>query len=49
MLYRWLGMVVWRFATRYVRQNYGRQIRGGVALAVLGVGVAGYLAARNGD
>jgi hypothetical protein len=50
MFYKWLGRVVWGFAVTYARQKYGRRIRGGLALAVLGIGVAGYLAAsRNGD
>jgi hypothetical protein len=49
MFYRFIGMAVWKFASRYVRQRYGRRLRGGLALGVLSIGVAGYLAARNGD
>jgi hypothetical protein len=49
MFYRLIGMAVWKFASAYIRANYGRQLRAGFALALLGIGVAGYLAARNGD
>jgi len=49
MFYRLLGMAVWKFATAYIRQRYGRRLRTLGALAVLTVGVAGYLATRSGD
>jgi hypothetical protein len=49
MFYKLLGMVVWKFATGYVRQNYGRQLRAAAVLGLLSVAVAGYLAARSGD
>jgi hypothetical protein len=49
MFYKLLGMVIWKFATGYVRQNYGRQLRVAAALAVLGLGVGGYLATRSGE
>ena len=47
MFYKLLGMAVWKFATGYVRQNYGRQLQATVALVVLAVGVAGYTAAKS--
>jgi hypothetical protein len=49
MFYRLLGMAVWKFATAYLRQRYGRQLRAAAVLGVLTIGVAGYLAARSGD
>ena len=49
MFYRLLGMAVWKFATAYIRQHYGRQLRAAAVVAVLTLGVAGYLAARSGD
>lgn len=42
-----LGRVAIRFALRYVRTRYRRQIRIGVGLTVAGVAVAAYLASRN--
>jgi hypothetical protein len=47
MFYRLLGMAVWKIGSRYVRRNYGRQLRAIVALVVLVVGVAGYTAAKS--
>jgi hypothetical protein len=49
MFYRLLGMAVWKAAVAYVRQNYGRRLRAAAALTVLGVVVAGFIAARSGD
>ena len=49
MFYRLIGMAVWKFATAYLRERYGRQLRAAAVLGVLGVSVAGYLASRNGD
>jgi hypothetical protein len=49
MLYRLLGMAVWKLGVRYVRRNYGRQLRAAFVLTVLSIGVAGYLATRSGD
>ena len=50
MFYKAIGLIVWRFAVAYVRQNYGQRIKvgAGVAafLAVLG---AGYLFTRDSD
>ena len=47
MFYRFIGMVVWKFASAYVRRTYGRQLRATVALIALILGVAGYAAARS--
>jgi hypothetical protein len=49
MFYKLLGMAVWRIATKYVQQNYGRQLRAAAVLGVLSVALAGYLAARSGE
>jgi hypothetical protein len=49
MFYRLIGMAVWKFASAYIRSNYGRQLRAAAALAVLSVGVAAYLASRSGE
>jgi hypothetical protein len=50
VFYRTLGLIVWRLAIAYVRQNYGRRIKAGAGaaafLAVLGIG---YLFTRGGD
>jgi hypothetical protein len=47
MFYRLLGMAVWKFASAYIRTNYGRQLRATIALIALAVGVAGYTAAKS--
>jgi hypothetical protein len=47
MFYRLIGMAVWKFASAYIRSNYGRQLRVIVALVVLVVGVTGYTAAKS--
>jgi hypothetical protein len=49
MFYKFLGMVVWKFAISYVRQNYGRQLRIAAVLGLVALGVGGYLAARSGE
>ena len=49
MFYRFIGMAVWKFASAYIRNKYGRQLRAGAALGVLTIGVAAYLAARSGE
>ena len=47
MFYKFIGMVVWKFATAYVRQRYSRQLRATVALMALAVGAAAYAAAKS--
>lgn len=47
MSYDKLGKVAIRFALKYVRRRYRRQIRIGVGVAALAVGVAAYLASRD--
>jgi hypothetical protein len=42
-----LGKAAIRFALKYVRRRYRREIRIGIGLAVAGVGIAAYLASRN--
>jgi hypothetical protein len=49
MFYKLIGMAVWKFASAYIRSNYGRQLRTAFVLAVLSVVVGGYLASRGSD
>jgi len=42
-----LGRAAIRFAVKYVRRRYRRQIRIGVGVAIAGVAVAAYMATRN--
>jgi hypothetical protein len=49
MFYKLLGMAVWKFATAYVRQNYGRQIRIAAIGGLAAVAIAGYLATRSSE
>jgi len=42
-----LGKVAIRFAVKYVRRRYRRQIRIGVGVAIAGAAVAAYAATRN--
>jgi hypothetical protein len=49
MFYKLLGMAVWKFASRYVRRNYGRQLRAAAVLGILSVAIAVYLAGRSGE
>lgn len=42
-----LGRTAVRFALRYLRRRYRRQMRIGIGLAVAGVAVAAYLASRD--
>jgi hypothetical protein len=47
MAYEKLGKTAIRFAIKYARRRYRRQIRIGAGLAVVGVALAAYLASRN--
>jgi hypothetical protein len=47
MAYEKLGKAAIRFAVKYVRRRYRRQIRIGAGLAVAAVAVAAYVASRN--
>ena len=42
-----LGRAAVRFALKYLRQRYRREIRIGVGVAAVAIGVAVFLAARN--
>lgn len=42
-----LGRTVVRFALKYLRQRYRREIRIGVGVAAVAIGIAVFLAARN--
>jgi hypothetical protein len=42
-----LGKAAIRFAFRYVRRRYRREIRIGAGLAVAAIGIAAYVASRN--
>ena len=46
-MYDRLGKAALHFAVAYLRRRYRREIRIGAGLAVVGVGVAVYLANRN--
>ena len=47
MSYDRLGRAAIRFALKYVRRRYRRQIRIGIGLAALAVAIAAYAATRN--
>jgi hypothetical protein len=42
-----VGRAAVRFALKYLRQRYRREIRIGVGIAAISIGVAAYLASRN--
>jgi hypothetical protein len=42
-----VGKAAVRFALRYLRQRYRREIRIGVGVVAVAIGVAAYLASRN--
>lgn len=46
-MYALIGRVVVRAGLFYFRHQYRRQIRAGVGLAAVAVGIAAYLASRN--
>lgn len=47
MTYDRLGRAAIRFAFKYARRRYRRQIRIGAGVAVVAVGIAAYLASRE--
>jgi hypothetical protein len=47
MTYDRLGKIAIRFALKYVRVRYRRQIRIGFGLAAVTIGIAAYAATRN--
>lgn len=46
-MYDALGRVALRFAVGYMRRRYRREIRIGIGVAALGVGIAAFLASRD--
>jgi hypothetical protein len=46
-MYALIGRAIVRITTLYLRQRYRRQIRLGVGLAAVAVGIAAYYASRN--
>jgi hypothetical protein len=46
-MYDALGKAAFRFALTYLRKRYKREIRIGLGVAVLGVGIAAFLASRD--
>jgi hypothetical protein len=46
-MYETFGKAAVRFAYGYLRRRYRREIRLGIGVAALGIGVAAYLAARD--
>ncbi len=47
MAYDKLGKAAIRFAVKYVRRRYRRQIRIGIGVSALALAVAAYAASRN--
>lgn len=47
MVYDRLGKAAIRFAFRYARRRYRRQIRIGAGVAAVALGIAAYAATRN--
>ena len=46
-MYDSLGKAALRFAFSYLRKRYKREIRIGIGVAALGVGIAAFLASRD--
>ncbi len=49
MFYKAIGFVIWKFASAYVRQRYGRALRVALVAGIASILAAGYLAQRSGD
>jgi len=47
MVYEKLGKAAIRFAVKYARRRYRRQIRIGVGITAAGLAIAAYVATRN--
>ena len=47
MIYRWLGPPFLRLVVTFLRKRYRSQIRAGVGIGVVAIGIAAYLASRN--
>ena len=47
MIYRWLGPPLLRMVVNYARKRYRKQIRAGVGVVAVAVGVAAYLSSRE--
>jgi hypothetical protein len=47
MIYAAIGKAVVKMSAFYLRHRYARQIRIGIGLGAVGLGIAAYLAARN--
>jgi hypothetical protein len=46
-MYDTFGKAAFRFAVAYVRRRYRREIRIGLGVTAVAVGIAAYLASRN--
>jgi ABC-type lipoprotein release transport system permease subunit len=46
-MYDSLGRAAFRFALRYLRRRYKREIRIAIGVAAVAIGVGAYLASRN--
>ena len=49
MFYRALGYAVWKLAMTYLREQYGRFVKPGAAVATAAALIAVYVATRGGD
>ena len=47
MIYRAIGKAVVKYGVLYARRRYAKQIRIGLGLGVVGLGIAAYLATRD--
>lgn len=46
-MYDTVGKAALRFAVSYLRRRYRRELRIGIGVAAMAIGVAAYLASRN--
>ena len=47
MIYTLIGKAVVKLGALFVRRRYGRQLQVGAGIAVVGLGIGAYLAARQ--